>query len=116
MNTVYSVPVGTSLVADKNNRKSKRLTFKEDPDYTPDMTLNQMVDFLSGKEGTLTKQLAASTEAHKTFTKEIKALEIEILKIKQIQEPVKQALTKTKGASDEFIGKQNDINKSILHA
>lgn len=80
------------------------------------MTLTQMVDFLSLKEGTLTKQLSASTEAHNTFMKEIKALETEILKIKQAQEPVKQALTKTKGASDEFIGKQKDMYKSIVHA
>ena len=64
-----------------------------------------MVDFLSLTEGTLTKQLSASTEAHQSFTKELKALETEILKIKQMQEPTKQALTKTKGASDEFIDK-----------
>ena len=67
------------------------------------MTLTQMVDFLSEKEGTLTKQLNKSKQAHQSFTKEMKALEIEILKIKQVQEPVKQALTKAKGASDEFI-------------
>ena len=93
--------------------KSKKLQFnayKADPDYTPDMTLTQMVDFLSEKEGTLAKQLAASKEAHQTFTSEIKALETEILKIKQVQEPVKQALTKTKGASDVFLNKQKEIN------
>ena len=74
------------------------------------MTLTQMVDFLSEKEGTLTKELSKSKQAHQTFTKELKALEIEILKTKQVQDPVKQALTKTKGASDEFIDQQKEIN------
>jgi hypothetical protein len=116
MNTQYAIPDGSDLIVDPTDRKSKKLKFKPDPDYTPDMTLTQMVDFLSEKEGTLAKQLAASKEAHQTFTAEIKALEIEILKIKQVQEPVKQALTKTKGASDEFLEKQKEINKSIVHA
>ena len=110
MNTQYAIPDGSDLIVDPTDRKSKKLKFKPDPDYTPDMTLTQMVDFLSEKEGTLAKQLAASKEAHQTFTSEIKALETEILKIKQVQEPVKQVLTKTKGASDVFLNKQKEIN------
>lgn len=123
MSSNYAIPDGSNLVVgkeyDPTKSTSKSLQPKlkeEDAENSPDMTLNQMVDFLSVSEGTLTKQLSACTEAHKAFEKEIQALENEIIKTKQIQEPVKQALTKTKGASDELIGKQTEINKSILHA